>query len=216
MTMPVVEANDGTVIAENCIYILPRNATLTIKKGVLHVVTPAPERALRRPIDTFFASLAVDQGERAVAFVLSGVGNVGSLGVKSVKEHGGLTLAQAEVDDEALFDNPGGAGAQRRPDRQAERFDRLEIDDEFVAWPPMLPACRLQLIGLSLRVSMLVPLPRYHPSFDRDGTFVRRSSSPSTIGGCAMTASRRVGKGKFANIAICPRLRPRGPRCRSS
>jgi chemotaxis response regulator CheB len=54
--MPVVEASDGTVVAENCVYIILRNATLTIKKGVLHVVTPAPERGLRRPIDTLFAS----------------------------------------------------------------------------------------------------------------------------------------------------------------
>ena len=108
MTMPVVEASDGTVVAENCVYIIPRNATLTIKKAALHVVTPAPERALRRPIDTFFASLAVDQGERAVAIVLSGVGSDGSLGVKSIKEHGGLTLAQAEVeaDDEAMRGMP--------------------------------------------------------------------------------------------------------------
>ena len=113
MTMPVVEASDGTVVAENCVYIIPRNATLTIKKGVLHVVTPAPERALRRPIDTFFASLAVDQGERAVAIVLSGVGSDGSLGVKSIKEHGGLTLAQAEVeaDDEAMRGMPWSAAA---------------------------------------------------------------------------------------------------------
>jgi two-component system, chemotaxis family, CheB/CheR fusion protein len=113
MTMPVVEASDGTVVAENCVYIIPRNATLTINNGVLHVVTPAPERALRRPIDTFFAALAVDQGERAVAIVLSGVGSDGSLGVKSIKEHGGLTLAQAEVeaDDEAMRGMPWSAAA---------------------------------------------------------------------------------------------------------
>ena len=42
MTMPVVEASDGTAVAENCVYVIPRNATLTIKNGVLHVVTPAP------------------------------------------------------------------------------------------------------------------------------------------------------------------------------
>ena len=113
MTMPVVEASDGTAVAENCVYVIPRNATLTIKNGVLHVATPAPERALRRPIDTFFAALAADQGERAAAIVLSGVGSDGSLGVKSFKEHGGLTLAQAEAeaDDEAMRGMPWSATA---------------------------------------------------------------------------------------------------------
>jgi two-component system CheB/CheR fusion protein len=112
-TMPVVEASDGTAVAENCVYVIPRNATLTIKNGVLHVVTPAPERSLRRPIDTFFAALAADQGERAAAIVLSGVGSDGSLGVKSIKEHGGLTLAQAEAeaDDEAMRGMPWSATA---------------------------------------------------------------------------------------------------------
>ena len=62
------------------------------------MVTPAPERQQRRPIDTFFSTLAEDQGERAVAIVLSGVGSDGSLGVRAIKEHGGLTLAQAEFD----------------------------------------------------------------------------------------------------------------------
>jgi len=113
MTMPVVEASDGTAVAENCVYVIPRNATLTIKNGVLHVVTPAPERSLRRPIDTFFAALAADQGERAAAIVLSGVGSDGSLGVKSIKEHGGLTLAQAEAeaDDAAMRGMPWSATA---------------------------------------------------------------------------------------------------------
>ena len=75
------------------------------------MVTPAPERQRRRPIDTFFASLAEDQGEQAVAIVLSGVGSDGSLGVRAIKEHGGLTLAQAEFDHEALRGMPTSAAA---------------------------------------------------------------------------------------------------------
>ena len=42
-----------------------------------------------------------------------GVGSDGSLGVKSIKEHGGLTLAQAEIeaDDEAMRGMPWSAAA---------------------------------------------------------------------------------------------------------
>src|SRR5262249_13904075 len=36
-----------------------------------------------------------DQGEYAIGIVLSGAGSDGTLGIKAIKEHGGLTLAQA-------------------------------------------------------------------------------------------------------------------------
>ncbi|MBW8837513.1 MAG: chemotaxis protein CheR, partial [Burkholderia sp.] len=45
-------------------------------------------------IDTFLESLAQDQGERAIAVILSGAGSDGTLGVRAVKEAGGLTVAQ--------------------------------------------------------------------------------------------------------------------------
>ena len=49
---------------------------------VLRVTTPAPPREHRRPIDTFFTSLAENQEDCAVGIVLSGVGSDGSLGIK--------------------------------------------------------------------------------------------------------------------------------------
>jgi two-component system, chemotaxis family, CheB/CheR fusion protein len=94
--IPVVEAADGLAIRRNCVFVIPRDATLTIKDGLLAVATPAPPRELRRPIDTFFISLAEECGPKAAAIVLSGVGSDGARGVRVVKEHGGLTLAQAE------------------------------------------------------------------------------------------------------------------------
>ena len=42
----------------------------------------------------FFTSLAEDQGERAIGVVLSGGGSNGTLGLKAIKENGGLTVAQ--------------------------------------------------------------------------------------------------------------------------
>jgi two-component system CheB/CheR fusion protein len=110
-TMSVTEAKDGVAVVANTIYIIPRDATLTIRGGVLRVETPAPERQRRRPINTFFSSLAEDQGEWAVAIVLSGVGTDGSLGVRTIKEHGGLTIAQAEFDHQALQGMPSSAAA---------------------------------------------------------------------------------------------------------
>ena len=94
--IPVVEAADGVAVRKNCVFVIPPDATLTIKGGILRVVSPAPPRESRRPIDTFFSSLAEDCRDKAVGIVLSGVGSDGALGVRTIKEHGGLTLAQAE------------------------------------------------------------------------------------------------------------------------
>jgi two-component system, chemotaxis family, CheB/CheR fusion protein len=93
--IPVVVAKDGLAVKQNCVFVIPPDATLTIKDGVLRLTTPAPAREHRRPIDTFFTSLAEDRGERAVGIVLAGVGSDGTIGIRIIKEHGGLTLAQA-------------------------------------------------------------------------------------------------------------------------
>ena len=107
--IPVLEAVDGVAIRKNSVFVIPPDATLTIKGGILRVVTPAPPRELRRPIDTFLASLAEDCGDKAVAIVLSGVGSDGALGVRKIKEHGGLTLAQAEFNHVAQGGMPQSA-----------------------------------------------------------------------------------------------------------
>jgi two-component system CheB/CheR fusion protein len=110
-SMPVEEAADGASVEPDHVYVIPPDATLTIQDGALHVVKPAPAREHRRPIDTLFASLAEDQGERAVCIILSGAGSDGTLGLRSIKEHGGFSLAQGESDESALPGMPKSAAA---------------------------------------------------------------------------------------------------------
>ncbi|WP_420964997.1 CheR family methyltransferase [Bradyrhizobium sp. B120] len=109
--MEVVEAQDHVVLVPNQIHVIPPNATLTLEGDVLRVATPVPPREYRRPIDTFFASLAESQEDCAVGIILSGVGSDGSLGVKAIKEYGGFTLAQAEFDETAMMGMPSSAAA---------------------------------------------------------------------------------------------------------
>jgi two-component system CheB/CheR fusion protein len=109
--MPVVEAEDGMAVEANKVFVIPPDATLTVKDRRLQVERPAPPRERRRPIDTFFSSLAEDQGENAVCIVLSGTGSDGTLGLKQIKENGGLTLAQAEFDHTAMSGMPHSATA---------------------------------------------------------------------------------------------------------
>jgi two-component system, chemotaxis family, CheB/CheR fusion protein len=110
-SMPVMEARDRVKVEKNHIFVIPPDATLTMEGDVLRVSSPAPERAHRRPIDTFFSSLADNQEDCAVGIILSGVGSDGTLGVKAIKEHGGFTLAQAEFDATAMSGMPQSAAA---------------------------------------------------------------------------------------------------------
>ncbi|HEX5464136.1 MAG TPA: CheR family methyltransferase, partial [Burkholderiales bacterium] len=55
--------------------------------------------------------LAQDQGENAVCIILSGSGSDGTMGLRAIKEHGGLTLAQAGFDETALLGMPSSAAA---------------------------------------------------------------------------------------------------------
>jgi two-component system, chemotaxis family, CheB/CheR fusion protein len=109
--IPVVEAQHGMRVEPNRVHVIPPNATLTIEDGHLVVVKPAPVRTERRPIDSFFTSLAKDQGDNAVSIILSGVGSDGAAGLAAVKESGGLTIAQAEYDHHAMAGMPQSAAA---------------------------------------------------------------------------------------------------------
>lgn len=109
--MPVVQAEDGLPVEPDTVFVIQPNSTLTIEDGVLGVANPAPPRHLRRPIDTFLSSLAEDQGEFAVGVILSGSGSDGSLGIRTIKENGGLTVAQAVYDATAMSGMPGSAAA---------------------------------------------------------------------------------------------------------
>ena len=100
--MGVIEAADDMEVKANCVFVIPPDSTLTVQGGRLRITRPAPPRDSRRPIDTFFQSLAEDQGENAIGIVLAGTGSDGSLGLATIKERGGLTLAQAEFDHQAM------------------------------------------------------------------------------------------------------------------
>ncbi|MDM8520140.1 chemotaxis protein CheB [Anaerolineales bacterium HSG6] len=86
--------NDNVKVEPNCVYIIPPNRDLLINNGVLQVTKSEKSRGIRLPIDTFFRSLALDQKEKAIAIILSGTGNDGTLGVRAIKGEGGLVIVQ--------------------------------------------------------------------------------------------------------------------------
>ena len=92
--MPILQAEDGAKVEANTIHIIPPNKKMAIKHGTLVVTEPTEPRGLRLPIDTFFYSLAEDQGRNAIGVILSGTGTDGTLGLKAIKAAGGLVIAQ--------------------------------------------------------------------------------------------------------------------------
>ena len=93
--MPVRTVEEETVIEANHIYVMPPHGTLTVDDCVLYLSRSSRIRGRRSPIDRFFRSLAEDQEDEAVGIILSGTGTDGALGLKAIKERGGLTLSQA-------------------------------------------------------------------------------------------------------------------------
>jgi two-component system CheB/CheR fusion protein len=92
---PVVAAQHNAKVAPDHVYVMPSSAVMTIEDGRLQLAEVDRSRRERKPVDLFLAALAKDQGEYAVAIVLSGGDGDGTLGAKAVKEAGGLTMAQA-------------------------------------------------------------------------------------------------------------------------
>ena len=107
--MPVHLAKDGAAVKPDQVYVIPPDAILTVQGGSLCLDRPAPPIARRTSINAFLFSLAEDQKENAVGIILSGFGSDGALGVAAIKEHGGLTLSQAEFDHHAKSGMPQSA-----------------------------------------------------------------------------------------------------------
>ena len=95
--MPAIEAADGARIRPNQVYVLPPHSVVTLIEGHIHVEARAAHSdRVFRPIDGFFDSLGAVLRERAIGIVLSGTGSDGALGLKAIKECGGLTIAQGK------------------------------------------------------------------------------------------------------------------------
>jgi two-component system CheB/CheR fusion protein len=92
--LPVRVAADGMPVEPDTVHVLPADAVLGIEDGRLRLQRPNSGRRERKPIDIFFSALAADRGEAAAGVVLSGGDGDGTLGLKAIKERGGMTLAQ--------------------------------------------------------------------------------------------------------------------------
>lgn len=91
--MPVQQVTDGVRVEANRVYVIPPNSNILLRRGMLSV-EPRNPSVPHMPIDSFLRSLAEDQGSKSIGVVLSGTASDGTIGLKAIKEAGGITLAQ--------------------------------------------------------------------------------------------------------------------------
>src|ERR1041385_3277858 len=101
--VPVAKVDHRVRVEPNHVYVIPPNKSLEIQDGHIEVKNVTRSEVRRAPVDIFFRTLAESPGPRAGSVVLSGTGANGSMGMKRVKERGGLCIVQdpeeAEYDD---------------------------------------------------------------------------------------------------------------------
>ncbi|WP_320039860.1 chemotaxis protein CheB [uncultured Desulfobacter sp.] len=93
--MPVVQVQDRMQIKPNHIYIVSPNRNLRIEGGDLVPSKIVRDCGINLPVDIFFRSMALVQKERAIGIILSGTMRDGTMGLKAIKEYGGIVIAQS-------------------------------------------------------------------------------------------------------------------------
>jgi len=96
----VKEAADGDFVLPNQVLVAPGGMNMiTVQvrdQVVVRLKTPAKEEKYIPSVNAMLTSVARVYGSRALAVILTGMGNDGSIGVRKVKEAAGSVLAESE------------------------------------------------------------------------------------------------------------------------
>jgi two-component system CheB/CheR fusion protein len=92
-------SEEGQRLTPNCVYVIPPDRELVIDGDDVRARPFTEPRGRRAPIDMFFRSVAAGRGD-GLSVVLSGAGSDGALGVRAVKEAGGVVFVQEPAEAE--------------------------------------------------------------------------------------------------------------------
>jgi two-component system CheB/CheR fusion protein len=90
----ITAIEDGAPIEPGRIYLPRANVIVNVEDGRFQTRAAEQPSGGRGVIDSLFVSLARDEDGRTILVTLAGTGGDGTLGVKAVKEAGGLALAE--------------------------------------------------------------------------------------------------------------------------
>ena len=109
---PCQEAKDGDILTAGSIYVAPGGFHMIVESQgitkVLRTNQDPPENFCRPAVDPMFRSVAGIYGNRALAVILTGMGNDGSKGGKVIVDAGGTVIAQDEATS-VVWGMPGAA-----------------------------------------------------------------------------------------------------------
>jgi two-component system CheB/CheR fusion protein len=107
-SIPVTQVKEREKIHPDHVYVIPPNQSLAITDGHLVLSEMIGREERRSPVDLFFRTLAETNESRAVSVILSGTGANGSMGMKRIKEYGGVAFAQ-DLGEAEYIDMPRNA-----------------------------------------------------------------------------------------------------------
>lgn len=97
----VKEAEHGDRILRGTVFIAPGGRHMSIRRDgamyYLELSDGPPVNYVKPAVDVLFRSVARFAGRNAVGVILTGMGEDGARGLKEMREHGALTLAQDEA-----------------------------------------------------------------------------------------------------------------------
>ena len=180
--MTVQQAADGMPFEREHVYVIPPGVYLSMRDGALRLSKPRERHGARMPFDFLLRSLAEELGERAICIILSGTGADGSVGLKAIKEKGGLVIAQ----------DPGEAGYDGMP-RSAITTGAVDLVLPVAEIPQCSRSIRVRSTskgeragtaptGNPRRLAEIIDLLRTRTSHDSRSTSPGRSSGGSSAG----------------------------------
>lgn len=108
-SFPVQLAADGMEMRPGQVYVAPDGCHLEAGPGDTIVLSSAPpEKGMRPSVTTLFRSVAHHYGRQAAGVLLSGMGSDGACGLKTLRDLGGITVAQNR-ESSIVFGMPGEA-----------------------------------------------------------------------------------------------------------
>jgi two-component system CheB/CheR fusion protein len=96
-SMPVIKVTNGMKVEPNHIYVIPPDKFMSFHDRHLKLEKKLKSETTRQTIDYFLISLANTCQHNAIGILLSGMVSDGTLGLKAIKEEGGITFAQDET-----------------------------------------------------------------------------------------------------------------------
>ena len=143
--IPVQQVTETTEMLPNRVYVIPPGYNISAIDTHLRLTRLEGRRQERAPIDHFFRTRAATHDGHAIGVILTGTGSDGTIGVKDVKEKGGLVVVQdpneAEYDGMPQSAIATGLAAQIRSLRPTSTNPRSGEPANDIIPPTLSPTC---------------------------------------------------------------------------